>query len=291
MRYPHERYIRYLLSRRLNEYEVVAKCAEVGLVTPRPEDLQALELGLGPVPASWAPVLEVASVEFARWLRDKGVLDLWRAGPARDDAFRLLTNIHVRRAVEGVLLVDPDERSCRASLALTFAERELPSAQGIAVFRDFFWAFGTMTPKDAFDFAAEHQKDRAEVYYGLTRDAESTYGVLGLKRKVEESTFHDDLIAYAHQQLRRAAREGDVLEGKKQAGLAALLNAAQKSIESRSKLAGTADEGLMTKARAFKLARPSILPLRSIDDIQPPSGGQDAAVPGSDVAGAGGRRG
>lgn len=274
MRYPHERYLRYLISRRQNEYEIAAKCTELGLVVPASGDLEALTRGLGDIPRGWAPLLEHAPIEFARWLRDKGLLVFWKASPVREEALSLLKSIHLRQAIEGVLVLDPSEVKCRDELLLTFPPAALPSLPALALYRDFFWSYGDMSPRDAFEFTAKHCADRAEVYFGLTRDMASTYGVLGLRRRVEETTFHDDLIAYAHQQLQRASREGDVLEGKKQAGLASIINAAQKSLETRRELLGETDSSLVEKARTFKLARPAIPPLLCIDDIQAPQEGE-----------------
>lgn len=272
MEYPHRPYLRFLLSRRMTAFEILADCEARLLVPPAEPDLQAMARELGPAPPSWAGRVENANVAFRRWLRDRRLLDMWRGGPVQEKATALLYADELRRAVEQLLLVHGDPEKVNQLLSQKYGERVAPSAEVVARFRDCFWDVGSMTKHGLFEFlkVLQQDKERAPAVRG---EVATVYGQLGLRQRVEADELYDNIIALANQQVQAARQAGGLLSGQALIGLSTIARQAIDAAKERAELhtiGGQAAEDVRQKALAFKLRTIEAQPILSIEELDQP---------------------
>lgn len=268
MEFPHRPYIRYLISRRLASFEIMAACEAKLLLPPTDDQLRDMARDLGTMPASWSGRFETASVEFRRWLRDRRLTELWRHGPDQAAAERLLTSGDLRKAIEQLTLMYGDLARVHPALVQKFGERVAPSLDVLTRYRDSFWDIGSMTRQGVFDFlSAVDQKDYDPAARG---EVALVYGQLGLRQRVEAEDLFDGIIALANQQVEAARRSPGLLDGNKLLGLSALARQAIDATERRAEIhtiGGQAAEDVKKSAIAFKLGRPRLTAIRSIEEV------------------------
>lgn len=272
MEYPHLPWLRYLLSRRMTAYEILADCEARLLVPPTEPDLNAMSRALGPPPASWAGRVDNANVSFRRWLRDRRLLDMWRGGSVQEKAIALLHAGEMRVAVEQLVLLHGDVEKVHTLLTQRYGEKSAPSQDVISRYRDCFWDVGSMSKYGLFEFLKVLGADR-ERSPAVRGEIATVYGQLGLRQRVEADEFYDNIIALANQQVEAARKGGGLLDGSRLLGLSALARQAIDATKERAELhtvGGQAAEDVRQKALAFKLRTLEAKRIINIEDLDQP---------------------
>lgn len=264
MLFPHEKYLTYLLSKQWTDAQIFAECELLGLDVPSEEDLAKRRERFPEIPLGWTPRLNKYDLEMARWLRDLGVLALWHNTPLVQGAREILTSFRIRRAVETVLLLNPDVSAGR-SLLKQLPHVRVPSASVLSVYRDTYWNFECMSPRQAFSYITHHGDNRPELHYALNGQERSALGAVGIMADLPRpEQVLDEALDLSLQLAERARRNVDE---QPDSGTIRMLTGLGPLLEARAKQRGAAD-ALKDKARAFKLSRPQIPYIPSIDDIQ-----------------------
>lgn len=270
MRYPHRRFLLYLISRKLNDFEIMAECESKELMTPNDVSIARLRKELGTIPSCWKADLKRSNIKFRRWLRDKGFLSMWKGTQGTQEAVGIVMfQEPLRRTIESLTLVNSDFDACLEALGSRFEASCLPSVDGLKQFCRYFWDMSHMTPQDilAYTEVAENRKDLKPALRG---ELATTYGILGLKQRVEDEEFYDNFIAYANQQVAFARRDWFLHNGAQSAGTAAVAKVGLEFTRERREmgaLAGSAQEDLRKQARAFRMRMIQADPIPSIDDL------------------------
>ncbi len=271
MNHPHDLYLVFLLSQRCEAYEIQVRCKSYFLPEPTIPELDELRQGLGAFPACWARSLAVTNTDFGRWLRAHGLLDLWRDTDAVRGAFQILRSTHLRRSVEGMLLLSPNQARCREALAEKFRTEELPSAESIATFRALFWDFSAMPSGVAFKYITdqkEHYKDRPEVHYGLTRDERTVRAAVGLPLPAESDvTLISKILSHISQRVDQVSRDVDGNDPRGRAEVASYAASVPRLLETLEKAKKKNETGSVATIR-MRMAQSKIRAIPSIDDIQ-----------------------
>ncbi len=264
MLFPHEKYLTFLLSKQWTDAQIAAECDLLGLDVPSEEEMVRRRKAFPDIPLGWTPRLNKYDLEMARWLRDLGVLSLWHDTPLVRSARAILTSFRIRRAVETVLLLNPDV-SVGRSLLKQLPNVSAPSAAALAVYRDTYWDFEGMSPRQAFAYITQHGDNRPELHYALHGQERSALGAVGIMAPLPKpDQVLDEALDLSLQLAERARRNVDQ---QPDSGTIRMLTGLGPLLEAREKQRG-ATEGLRDKARAFRLARPQIPYIPSIDDIQ-----------------------
>lgn len=272
MSHPHQLYLKYLLTQRREPYEIVKQCEKVGLPEPSEDDVLALQDDLGELPACWERQLGLTNVAFSRWLRDRGLLDLWRGTPAVRGALQILASVHLRRSVEGLLLLNPDETQCLAPLLGKFRRSEVPTAPMIAAYRDIFWDFTQIPAGQAISYVGERYKKlyitRPEVFYGLVREDRTVYSALGLKApRVDDLEILERAVAYVDQRIAQSERDPDGMNEKLKAEVAVLSGKLPSLLQAREAARQKSGTSAADQVR-MRLATRQIPAIPSIESIQ-----------------------
>lgn len=260
MEYPHRRYMTYLLSRRLTEGEVMEACTVRCLVNPQQGDLAALRRELGGIPNYWRAELDRTNTRLYRWLRDRDVLDLWKDSKAGKEASDFLyardgQGNGPRIDFEHLILLDPDVGKARGMLEVKYGPLRTPSLDALNLYVKYFWDVRSMSQPGLFHFL-EVQEDNETRMAAYSGDLAATYGMLGLRQKIDDEAFYDDVIALAHEQVQYARRRRGPLNGQQIMGIAALARVADDAIQSRRELrtAGLGDT-IRNELQAFRLRK------------------------------------
>lgn len=279
MLYPHEKYLKYLLSKQWTDAQIRAECESLGLDLPTEDELVARRDAFPEYPLSWTPVLNRYDLEFARWLRELEVLRLWHDTALVRSAKDILTSFRLRRAVEVVLLLNPDPAETRALLKQVKNVR-VPSAAVLTAYRDIYWNFEVMSPRQAFSYITQHGDNRPELHFALHGQERSALGAVGIMADLPApEDALDEALDLSLQLAERARRQVDRMPD---AGTIRLMGGLGKLLEARDKQRGGAGADMREKARTFKLGRAHIPAIPSIDDIQ---GGDLEELDAADIAG------
>jgi len=267
---PHRRYLLYLLSKKMTPFEITALCTDRGLLSPTPEDLQVLYTELGEFPTTWQSSLVRAKASFRNWLNRKGVMAAWRRSDDFEEASSFLYKVSARKDFEALYLIRGDIVQAREELLVKYPPSFVPSFPALEVYIDYFWDLGALKYDEIVSYLKKHQ-DRDEFLPALDGDLSTTYARLGLRQKIEEEEFYDNLIALANQQVQRLRKTGD-LNGSMLMGIAALSRQASDAIDSRRELhassAPTVDAIRQKAADFFRVKIAHRDEIISIDDLQ-----------------------
>ena len=77
MEYPHRKYINYLITKKYSSQEIQEDCLRLGLLVPLESDIDDLRDKIGNPPSTWRQTYESSNGYFNKWLRKKGVIDVW----------------------------------------------------------------------------------------------------------------------------------------------------------------------------------------------------------------------
>ena len=262
MEYPHRRYLLYLLSRRLTDGEIFQACTTRSLVLPSENDLRSLRKELGGIPSYWRSDLGPTNTRLYRWLRDLEVLALWRESKVTRKAVDFLYATDgksgPRKDFEHLMLLEWDVRKTREQMVIKYGELRIPKLEALECFSHFFWNLREMSQAGIFNYL-EVQGGEESRLAAFAGDLSATYGLLGIRQRVEEEAFYDDLIALAHSQVQRARQSPETLNGTQIMGISALARVADDAIQQRRDL-HKADLGdtIRSELAAFRLRKRSI---------------------------------
>jgi hypothetical protein len=258
--YPHRRYLKYLLTRRLADAEIMHACSVRTLLPPTEDDLVLLRREVGKIPSCWAPDLDGRNSRLYRWLRDRGVLDLWRQGKEATDAAGFLYahdtgGMGPRPDLHHLLLLEWDVPKARQQLALKYGETRVPSVAALEVYAKFFWNIREMSQSGAFNYLQllEENETQLAAYSG---DLAATYGLIGLRQRIEDEEFYDNVIALAHEQVQYARRSPHKMSAQKILGIAAMVKVADTAIQSRRDIRSSGmGDTIKKELQAFRLRK------------------------------------
>lgn len=272
MRYPHRRYLLYLLSRKLGFYDISACCSQHNLVVPSEESLKELAEELGTVPSGWNLDMSRATISFRRWLRDNQILELWRNTIEVQNATSLLFIEGIRKDFEALVLVhDSDIIKAWEGLNRKYGRRTPPVAV-LETFCRCYWNISDMHSQEIYDFLSV-QQSREELLPAATGDVARTYALLGLRQEVTPEEFYDNMIALSNMQLEMVLRTGMPIGGSKALGVSAIFKAGHDAMMARSALRTmSGGEDLRHLAQDFKLKQ--ITEVQEIPGIEELSGAE-----------------
>lgn len=267
MEYPHRRYLHYLLSRKLNSYELRADCLSKDLVPPNDEDLKEIAAELGDPPKHWRPRVERSNIPFRRWLRDQKLLPLWERDPETEEAFAFLHRPGIRKDFEAIVLAHGNVSQARKELAVKYTEDAVPSLGALKVFYEFFWNVGSMSSDGIMNYLTAAQA-RDDYIPALQGDLVTTYGVLGLQQRIKGETFLQNIMEAANQQALRLRANPNV-PGATAAGIASVLKAgmdAHRMLEDYH-YTQEGDSGIRQEAADFVVRVVQAREIPSIDEL------------------------
>lgn len=268
--FPHRRFVKYLLSKKMTSFEITAVCTDRGLLCPTAEDLQTLSSELGDFPSSWQSSLRGAKHTFRNWLNRRELYEAWKRSPAFEEAETFLFKVSARKDFEALYLIRGDVSQAREELLVKYPAGFIPSVEALGLFVDYYWDLGALKYDEIIDYLQQHQ-DREDLMPAIGGDLTTTYARLGLRQKIEEEEFYDNLIALANQQIQVLRRTPD-LNGSMLMGIAALSRQAADAIESRRELhassAPSVDAIRQKAADFFRVKMASQPEIISIDDLR-----------------------
>ena len=259
MEYPHRRYLIYLISRRLNNYEIMAACEARSIRQPVEDDLDRLRRDVGSIPSCWRADLSSTNTALFRWLRNLKVVDLWKNGPE----VRACTDfLHAsdgrgngpRPDFESMLLLEWNIPKAREQLVYKYGELRIPQVESLEMFAHFFWNLQEMSQAGIFNYLQilDENSTQLAAYSG---DLAATYAVLGLKQRIEDEQFYDGVINLAHLQVRRATAKWDKLSANELMGISAIVKVAEDALESRREMHKGGQDFLRQELAAFRLRK------------------------------------
>jgi hypothetical protein len=225
VKYPHRRYLLYLLTRKMSVGEIQAACLSKMLVPPNEESLEDLADELGKIPSFWRSSVKRGSISFRRWLRDRGVLSMWVRDEHTEGALLILLNPRLREDIEVLMTSHADLEEVHKALYLKYREEQVPPFETLERYCEYFWDLGHMTYQERFEFIETNQEKKTYMP-AIRGEMERVYGVLGIVQKVE---FEDMLqlgIALTKQQMMLDYKAGSRLSGHERAGMAAMYRTA-----------------------------------------------------------------
>ena len=268
--FPHRRYVKYLISKKLTPFEITALCNDKGMLPPTPEDLQTLSDELGEFPPTWQASLKGSKPQFRNWLNRKGIGAAWKRTEAFEEAASFLYKMSARKDFEALYLIRGDIVQARDEMLIKYPSSFVPSKEALEIFVDYYWDLGALKYDEIVDYLRRHQ-DKEDLLPAIDGDLTTTYARLGLRQKIEEEEFYDNLIALANQQIQALRKVGD-LNGSMLMGIAALSRQASDAIESRRDLhassAPTVDAIRQKAADFFRVKMTTQSEIISIDDLQ-----------------------
>ena len=262
MEYPHRRYLLYLLSRRLTYPEIIGVCLSRALVQPTETALDALSRELGGIPTYWREELSSSNTALYRWLRDRKILDLWKKSPGSSAAIDFLYSSNGRLGprpdLEHLLLLEWDVEKARDQLALKYGELRIPDVRALKIYAHYFWNLEEMSQAGIFAFL-QTMEENSTALTAYSGDLAATYGLIGLRHRIEDEEFYDNLIALANEQVQAARMSPRGLNGQQIMGIAALARVADDAIQQRRDLrrAGLGDT-IRSELAAFRMRKKQI---------------------------------
>jgi len=270
MEYPHKRYIRFLISKRLRNYEIVTECLAQKLLGPNDDDLLDFMREMGTFPSYWEPRYDPANKPFKRWLMDEDLFEFWNPDQDTKEAGQFLVSFRTRQAFESLMLLHGDVEICRTELLNTFPARWVPSLGVLELYCHFYWDIGNMTKEGLFDYLTL-QKDEDVKLDAFGGELELTYARLGLKQRIEATDFLDRFVQLANLSTINHLRVGGIGNAAMAAGHAALGRAAMDAIAMREEFSQVDGASTIRKdAQLFKadLTKTRAMTIPSIDDLR-----------------------
>ena len=268
--YPHKRFLSYLVSKKMTPFEIAAFCNDRRLIAPSTDDIQAVAEDLGEFPSCWQSDLKRAKPKFKNWLNRRGLMAAWRQTDEFSEAVTFLYKASARKDFEALYLIRGDIQQARDELLVKYPPSFVPSEEVLGVYVDYFWDLGSLKYNEIVEFL-EKSYGSDEILPAVDGDLTTTYARLGLRQKIEEEEFYDNLIALANQQIQRL-RKTDDLNGSMLMGIAALSRQAADAIENRRELhassAPTVDAIRQKAADFFKVKMARKQEIISIEELQ-----------------------
>jgi hypothetical protein len=241
----------------MNAWDISGSCTARQLHAPSEEQLLELGAELGTMPDCWRPEYSSRAVAFRRWLRDKGLHELWRQPPEVQEADAFLLAGSVRKDFEALTLVHGTPEEARTELLLKYGDNLVPSVEALYAFVDAFWNLGSMSLAGLQQFI-EMNENRQELSPAVQGEMADTYGFLGLSQRVGDVKLLQNFLDYVNQQVQAARRVPGAHSGQKVSGMGTLLRAAIEAQGRRDRIQELTQEGgdsILDRARKFQLAR------------------------------------
>tara|TARA_Y100001973_G_C5183140_1_gene326140 strand:+ start:394 stop:1248 length:855 start_codon:yes stop_codon:yes gene_type:complete len=258
MEYPHAKYIKYLITKKFSSLEIQEECLRLSLLVPLEEDIIKMESKLGAFPSSWEPVYNRKNEYFCKWLRKKGVIQIWKNGDDIKRATNFLYRSLVRKDFETLLLATGDIAESREQLLLKHSESHVPELTILETFYDIFWNVGSLTREGLFEFL-ERNTDKEAKIAALNGNLVEAYARAGLTHKISSEQFYNNLVSLANHQIQLARMSGQVLNGSSLMGIAAISRQALDALKSRDEMIGenTVDvlDTIREQASTFKIKK------------------------------------
>lgn len=269
MEFPHKTYLLYLLSRQMEPADVRADCITKGLIPPGDLELSRMyhhDLG-GSIPKFWRAKVTRENTKFRRWLRDLGVLHLWKRDLPTEQAFDFVYRKAPRKDFEAIVLAHGDVEQARRELLVKYPERLIPSEAALMRFYDIFWNVGAMSSEGLLEYLTA--EDAREDYLpALEGDLVSIYGRLGLQQKVKGETFLQNVLEAANQQALRLRSDPNI-SGALLAGIATVMKVgieANKLLEEQNIL-DASEASMRDEAADFLASVVQATRIPSVDEI------------------------
>lgn len=270
MEYPHKKYIQYLISRRLERYEIMADCAAFELIPPNDVDLSDMFQEVGLLPTSWSSQIKGSTKVFQKWINELGVYSMWEQDTDTLAALGFLGQSKIRQSFESLVLLHGDVETARQELENTYPARRIPSISALETYCYYFWDVGSMSKPGLYDFLKLQQNQEFKLA-ALDGDIDYTYAMLGLRQSPNYVEHLDRFIQLAKLETMTLLRQGGIGSGQRAAGQAALMRATLDAISMRMEL-GQSSTGseIRKEANLFKarIVQRSPKAIPSIDDLR-----------------------
>lgn len=273
MKYPHQRFLKYLLSRLAQDAEIEAECKLYDLVVPKPEDIRELSVLAGARPTFWRSTVTDANLPFRRWLKSQGIIEFWRGGPKVEQVRKFLASGGPRQAFEALVLAHGDVARARSECLLRFSEADLPSTDILNLYVNYFWDFTGFRPSEMNEYLALRGRDAAKLLQvARNKDTPTLMSMLGITEEtVNFEKFTSTALGYIHQQLHLHMQQGIPQSGQDNAGLSALLRQAEslQRFQLEVSAAKSTDAQIREKIAAFKMRKQlEVAEIPSIDELR-----------------------
>jgi hypothetical protein len=274
--FPHKKFILFLISKGRSHFEVCACCKDRHMPAPSEGEYKLLADEVGEFPKGWRAELKGSGARFKKWLSKRGLLTAWQGGHDFEEADMFAYKISARQDFEALYLTRGELSQAREELLIKYSPHFIPSIEAMELYVEYFWNLGALNYKQIFDYIEKNRTAGARhLTSAVDGDIVGTYARLGLRQKIQEEEFYDNLIAFANQQLLivRASRP-DELTGSHLMGVSALSRQAMDAINNRRDLhasaAPTVDLIKKQAADFFKVKITQREEIISIDDLNNP---------------------
>lgn len=270
MEYPHTRFIKYLISKRMERFEIASECAAYQLVPPNDPDLTEMYQEVGFFPNSWKKDLRGASEDFKDWLQDLGVYEMWEQDAEMTEAFGFLNQGKLRESFESLMLLHGEVELARQALQDSFPTRRIPSQGVLELYCYCFWDVISMSKPGLFSFLKAQQNTEYKLA-ALDGEVDYTYAVLGLRKKPDILENLDLFLQLAKLETIQLLRNGGIGSGQRAAGQAALMRATLDVMALRMEMTqDQADSDLKKDAAIFqaRIIKRRAGSIPSIDDLR-----------------------
>lgn len=230
MLYAHDHYIRYLLSKRLVEDDIRAKCMSMGLLVPDDNHLRRILVSMPNPPSAWAPTFSAKNVALRRWLKKLGVEAMWRYGAEAREAIRFLAKSSPREDFQALRLLGMGVDDCHVELVAKYGDKTVPSVASLELFCDYFWSFDGFEPSEVQEFLSL-LVERDHYLPAMQGDIAASYARLGLKQRVETEELYLEVMAAGLAAARRLRKSMDTVGGAAAGGLSSVIAAGLKAAE------------------------------------------------------------
>lgn len=266
MKYPHRRFLVYLISINYNPDEIRAVCEEYRLPPPEADHLTDIYFELGSIPEGIGKDLRSTSRPFRRWLQRQGVYSFWKTKGIGAQAKELLHDVPLRSKLESLALLHSDFETIHGLLG-----EGAPPPAVLEEYCRYFWDFSGMRPKEKLE-ALKNYKGRGELAAAQRGDIATAYALSGVRQRVSGIDALDEMISFNVQQHRRMMANADRnFTGSDWMGIAALQRSTVACVEMRQELLGQSGDGVETIRDDLKKFRARTIPSRpiiSLDDIE-----------------------
>ena len=274
--FPHKKFILFLISKGRSHFEVCAYCNDRHMPAPSEKDFNTLAEEVGEFPKGWKAELKGSGARFKKWLSKLGLMEAWQGSQDFEDADMFAYKISARQDFEALYLTRGDLKQAREELLIKYSPHFIPSTEAMELYVEYFWNLGALNYKQIYEYIEQNQNAGARhLTSAVDGDIVGTYARLGLRQKIQEEEFYDNLIAFANQQLLivRASPPGD-LNGSHLMGVSALSRQAMDAINNRRDLhassAPTIDLIQKKAANFFQVKITERAEIVSIDDLDNP---------------------
>ena len=271
MEYPHEKYIRFLLSKKYTNQDIQEDCSRLFLLVPLEEDLDNLRAKQGSPPSTWVPFYEKGNGYFNKWLRKKGVIDLWINSPLVDRTINFLYRKSIRTDFETLLVAHGDLIQAREQLLLKYPDNVVPDMEVLQKYYEIFWAIGNMSKDGLLEFINRYHDKEAKLA-AIRGDLDETYARTGINQNITTDQFINNIISFAHHQFLLARKSGERLSGNAIMGLAAIAKQGMDAMRHRDEIEGgnapDIFDNIKAEASAFQIKKIDSIDMITIDDLE-----------------------